>query len=92
LQEPSSKNPLFYFFDDCLSAVDTETEETILNNLFEIVKTKLLIVSHRYRLLKMLINYYHRKRSNNKGSHNQLINEEGYYPLYLKQLSEKEML
>jgi ATP-binding cassette subfamily B protein len=36
------QNPLFYFFDDCLSAVDTETEETILNNLFEIVKTKLL--------------------------------------------------
>jgi ATP-binding cassette subfamily B protein len=28
------------FFDDCLSAVDTETEEAILNNLFEICKDK----------------------------------------------------
>jgi ATP-binding cassette subfamily B protein len=27
-----------------------------------------------------------------QGSHNQLINQEGYYALYLKQLSEKEML
>jgi ATP-binding cassette subfamily B protein len=36
------------FTDDCLSAVDTETEETILNNLNEICKDKTtIIVSHR---------------------------------------------
>jgi ABC-type dipeptide/oligopeptide/nickel transport system ATPase subunit len=34
------KTPQSYFFDDCLSAVDTETEEAILNNLFEICKDK----------------------------------------------------
>jgi ATP-binding cassette subfamily B protein len=55
LQEPLSKPPIL-LFDDCLSAVDTETEETILNNLFEICKDKTtIIVSHRVRLLKMLI-------------------------------------
>jgi ATP-binding cassette subfamily B protein len=32
------KTPNLTFFDDCLSAVDTETEEAILNNLFEICK------------------------------------------------------
>jgi ATP-binding cassette subfamily B protein len=32
------KTHLSYFFDDCLSAVDTETEEAILNNLFEICR------------------------------------------------------
>jgi ATP-binding cassette subfamily B protein len=36
-----------FYFDDCLSAVDTETEETILNNLNEICKDKTTIVSHR---------------------------------------------
>jgi ATP-binding cassette subfamily B protein len=34
------KNPPILLFDDCLSAVDTETEETILNNLNEICKDK----------------------------------------------------
>jgi ABC-type multidrug transport system fused ATPase/permease subunit len=43
-------------FDDCLSAVDTETEETILNNLQEIAKNKTtIIVSHRVSSAKMLI-------------------------------------
>jgi ATP-binding cassette subfamily B protein len=42
------KNPPILLFDDCLSAVDTETEETILNNLNEICKDKTtIIVSHR---------------------------------------------
>ncbi|MEM9687718.1 MAG: ABC transporter ATP-binding protein, partial [Bacteroidota bacterium] len=32
------KAPNIYLFDDCLSAVDTETEEKILNNLHEVAK------------------------------------------------------
>jgi ATP-binding cassette subfamily B protein len=47
---------LYFTFDDCLSAVDTETEETILNNLFEICKDKTtIIVSIRVSSAKMLI-------------------------------------
>jgi ATP-binding cassette subfamily B protein len=38
------KNPPILLFDDCLSAVDTETEETILNNLNEICKDKQLLL------------------------------------------------
>jgi ABC-type multidrug transport system ATPase subunit len=88
------QNPPFYSFDDCLSAVDTETEETILNNLFEICKDKTtIIVSHRVSSAKNAdrIIIIENGQIIQQGSHNQLINEEGYYAaLYLKQLSEKK--
>ncbi len=90
------KNPPILLFDDCLSAVDTETEETILNNLHEICKDKTtIIVSHRVSSAKNAdrIIIVEKGQIIEQGSHNQLINQEGYYAaLYLKQLSEKEML
>lgn len=90
------KNPPILLFDDCLSAVDTETEEAILNNLFEICKDKTtLIVSHRVSSAKNAdtILILEDGKIIQQGSHNQLINQEGYYAsLYLKQLSEKELL
>lgn len=90
------KNPPILLFDDCLSAVDTETEETILNNLLEICKDKTtIIVSHRVSSAKNAdkIIILDEGKIIQQGSHNQLINEKGYYAsLYLKQLSEKEML
>lgn len=90
------KNPPILLFDDCLSAVDTETEETILNKLFQICKDKTtIIVSHRISSAKNAdrILIVDNGQIIQQGSHNQLINEEGYYAdLYLKQLSEKEML
>ena len=90
------KNPAILLFDDCLSAVDTETEETILNNLFDICKNKTtIIVSHRVSSAKNAdkIIILEDGRIIQQGSHNQLINQEGYYSsLYLKQLSEKELL
>ena len=90
------KNPPILLFDDCLSAVDTETEETILNNLFEICKDKTtIIVSHRVSSAKNAsrIIIIEDGRIIQQGTHNQLVNQEGYYAsLYLKQLSEKELL
>ncbi len=90
------KSPPILLFDDCLSAVDTETEETILNNLFEICKDKTtIIVSHRVSSAKNAskIIILEDGKIIQQGTHNQLINQEGYYAsLYLKQLSEKEML
>jgi ATP-binding cassette, subfamily B, multidrug efflux pump len=90
------KDPAILLFDDCLSAVDTETEETILNNLFEICKNKTtIIVSHRVSSAKNAdkIIILEDGQIIQQGSHNQLINQEGYYSaLYLKQLSEKELL
>ena len=90
------KNPPILLFDDCLSAVDTETEEAILNNLSEICKDKTtIIVSHRVSSAKNADNIIILEDGKiiQQGSHNQLINQEGYYAsLYLKQLSEKELL
>jgi ATP-binding cassette subfamily B protein len=89
------KDPAILLFDDCLSAVDTETEEAILNNLHEICKDKTtIIVSHRISSAKNAdrILIIEDGKITQQGSHNQLINQEGYYAsLYLKQLSEKEL-
>jgi len=89
------KNPQILLFDDCLSAVDTETEEQILNNLLNISKDKTtIIVSHRVSSAKNAdkIIIIDEGKIIQEGSHNQLVNQEGYYAeLYLKQLSEKEL-
>lgn len=89
------KNPEILLFDDCLSAVDTETEEQILHNLLEICKNKTtIIVSHRVSSAKNAdkIIIIEDGQIIQEGSHNQLVNQTGYYQdLYLKQLSEKEM-
>jgi ATP-binding cassette subfamily B multidrug efflux pump len=89
------KNPNILLLDDCLSAVDTETEEKILNNLLEISKDKTtIIVSHRVSSAKNAdkIIILEGGKIIQEGSHNQLLNQEGYYAeLYLKQLSEKEL-
>jgi ATP-binding cassette subfamily B protein len=89
------KNAPILLLDDCLSAVDTETEETILNNLLLYCKDKTtIIVSHRVSSAKNadMIIIIEEGKIIQQGSHNQLINENGYYSqLYLKQLSEKEL-
>jgi ATP-binding cassette subfamily B protein len=89
------KNPEILLFDDCLSAVDTETEEQILTNLLQISKDKTtIIVSHRVSSAKNADKIIILKEGQiiQEGSHNQLINQPGYYAeLYLKQLSEKEL-
>lgn len=82
--------------DDCLSAVDTETEEEILNNLKTISEGKTtIIVSHRVSSAKnadKILILEHGKIVQ-QGTHNQLISQEGYYAaLYQKQISEKELL
>ena len=88
-------DPKILLFDDSLSAVDTETEEEILNNLFRISKNKTtIIVSHRISSVKNAdkIIILEDGKVVQRGTHQQLLNTEGYYrELYLKQLSEKEM-
>lgn len=49
-----NKNPEILIFDDCFSAVDTETEKLILNNLKIHLKDKFLIfISHRISTLSL---------------------------------------
>lgn len=90
------KDPKILLFDDCLSAVDTETEEAILNNLFALSKDKTtIIVSHRISSAKNAdkIIILDQGQIIQQGTHYQLLNSEGYYKeLYLKQLSEKEII
>lgn len=86
------KDPQILLLDDCLSAVDTETEEKILNNLAKISNGKTtIIVSHRISSAKTSdkIIVLDDGKVIQKGSHDKLINTDGYYKnLYLKQLSE----
>ncbi len=86
------KSPKILLFDDCLSAVDTETEEKILKNLNKLSKGKTtIIVSHRISSAKNAdkIVVLDNGEIVQKGTHESLINVDGYYKhLYLKQLSE----
>ncbi|HEY9184402.1 MAG TPA: ABC transporter ATP-binding protein [Salegentibacter sp.] len=88
-------DPKILLFDDCLSAVDTETEEEILSNLFRISTNKTtIIVSHRISSAKNAdkIIILEGGQIVQQGTHSQLLNQEGYYKeLYAKQLNEKEM-
>lgn len=90
------KDPQILLLDDSLSAVDTETEEQILHNLLTFCKNKTtIIVTHRVSSAKNAdkIIILENGEIIQQGSHNQLLNQEGYYQeLYNKQLSEKEML
>lgn len=89
------KNAPILLLDDALSAVDTETEETILNNLLDYCKDKTtIIVSHRVSSAKNAdqIIILDEGKIIEQGTHNQLLNIDGYYKeLYNKQLSEKEL-
>ena len=89
------KEPEILIFDDCLSAVDTETEEIILNNLFKVSQDKTtIIVSHRISSVKNAdtILVLEKGKIIQQGSHNELIKINGYYKdLYEQQLLEKEI-
>ena len=89
------KEPKILIFDDCLSAVDTETEEIILNNLYKISKNKTtIIVSHRISSIKNADTIIVLKNGEiiQEGSHNKLVNTSGYYKeLFEQQLLEKEI-
>jgi len=88
------KDPGILLLDDCLSAVDTDTEETILNNLKKLRKNKTtLIVSHRLSSIIEAdqIIVLDRGKIIQKGTHQSLVKSPGYYQeLFIKQQSEKE--
>lgn len=89
------KNPKILIFDDCLSAVDTETEERILSNLEKVSTNKTtIIISHRVSSAKNAdkIIVLDDGQIIQQGAHETLVNTEGYYQeLYQQQLLEKEI-
>lgn len=90
------KDAPILILDDALSAVDTETEEKILQNLEKHSKDiTTLIVTHRVSSAKNAdqIIVLDNGKIVEQGTHNELINTGGYYSeLYQKQLNEKELL
>ena len=86
------KEPKILLFDDCLSTVDTETEEKILKNLSKLIVGKTtIIVSHRVSSAKNAdkIIVLDDGKIIQTGSHESLIDVDGYYKkLYLNQLTE----
>ncbi len=88
------KDPDILIFDDCLSAVDTETEEAILMNLKTISANKTtFIVSHRISSVKYAdkIIVLDQGQIVQEGIHEKLVREPGYYQeFYNQQLLEKE--
>jgi ATP-binding cassette subfamily B multidrug efflux pump len=88
------KEPKILIFDDCLSAVDTETEDIILENLERIMKNKTsLIVSHRVSSVKNAdkILVIEHGEIIETGTHQSLM-ELGkiYYTMYQNQLLEMD--
>ena len=87
------KNPKIILLDDCLSAVDTDTEGIILKKLDKYSKEKTtLIISHRISSIKSADNIIVFKNGSiiEKGGHEQLLKNKNYYSrLYKKQQSEQ---
>ena len=87
------KDPEVLIFDDCLSAVDTKTEEEILGNLAHIMQDKTSIfISHRVSTVKNAdhILVLDAGEIVEEGSHSELMEKAGaYYELYQKQLLEE---
>lgn len=83
------KDPKILLLDDCLSAVDTDTEEEILKHLKKIAQNKTtLIVSHRISSLKHAdqIIVFENGKIVQQGKHLDLTGVSGYY----KELFEKQ--
>ncbi len=84
------KKPKILLLDDCLSAVDTETEEIILQNLKKVSRnTTTIIVGHRISTAKnadkiIVLDSGHITQV---GTHQELIQQDGYY----KSLAEKNL-
>ncbi len=86
------KQPQILIFDDCLSAVDTETEDEILGNLRRIMKGKTtVIISHRVSSVRNAdqIIVLDEGKMVESGTHASLIEQNGVYrELYRKQVEE----
>lgn len=89
------KNPPILIFDDSLSAVDTETEEKILNNLKSLTKnTTTILISHRVSTIQSAdeILFMHNGKIIERGKHDELLELNGLYKnLYDKQLLEEKI-
>ena len=89
-----ARNPKILILDDSLSAVDTKTENTILNSLKEVMKDRTtVIISHRVSSAKLADKIIVLDEGNivEQGTNESLLAQEGVYKeLYDKQLQADE--
>jgi ATP-binding cassette subfamily B protein len=90
-----AKDPKIIILDDSLSAVDTKTENAILNNLKRLMKGRTsVIISHRVSSAKLAdkIIVLDDGKIVEQGTHESLTKENGFYrELYDKQLNTEEV-
>ena len=88
------KKPDLFIFDDCLSAVDANTEKTILANLSHLMQDKTaLFITHRifFNFHFDLIIYIKDGHIAESGTHESLLVKQGLYAeLYQTQLSQNQ--
>jgi ATP-binding cassette subfamily B protein len=85
-----ARKPKILILDDALSAVDTKTENTILNSMKKIMQGRTsIIISHRVSSAKLAnkIIVLHDGKVVEEGTHEQLLTRDGVY----KELYEKQM-
>lgn len=89
------KNSAVLILDDSLSAVDTDTEEQILENLLRLRKGKTtIIIAHRISTLQQAdhVAVLEEGRLKEYGTHQELLDKGGFYShIYEKQQLEQEL-
>lgn len=89
------KEPQILIFDDCLSAIDTRTEEEILNNLGRLMNNKTsILIAHRVSTIKNAdkILVMDGGEIIEQGTHQELMAlKSTYFELFEKQLLEEQI-
>ncbi|WP_207427217.1 ABC transporter ATP-binding protein [Pedobacter sp. SYSU D00535] len=90
------KKPQLLILDDCLSAIDTKTEEEILSNLGRNMHDKTsILIAHRVSTIKNADNILVLEEGKiiEEGNHEELMSKKAaYMKLYEKQLLEEQQL
>ena len=90
------KEPKILILDDCLSAVDTKTENVILENMKKIMINRTsIIISHRISSVKLAkkIIVIDSGKIEEEGNHKSLLEKKGiYFDLYKQQLESDKQL